>query len=104
VLAAADRLPFPDDSFDAAVAIIALHHWDDVDAGLRKMQRAARRRTVIVMFDPALEADLWIARDYIREQLAGSGRRGSNPRPSAWEADALPTELRPRQLRIAQVR
>src|SRR4051794_16813982 len=27
---------------------------------------------------------------------AESGRRGSNPRPSAWEADALPTELRPR--------
>jgi hypothetical protein len=25
-----------------------------------------------------------------------SGRWGSNPRPSAWEADALPTELRPR--------
>ena len=25
-----------------------------------------------------------------------SGRRASNPRPSAWEADALPTELRPR--------
>src|SRR5438034_11290915 len=25
-----------------------------------------------------------------------SGRRGSNPRPSAWKADALPTELRPR--------
>ena len=22
-----------------------------------------------------------------------SGKRGSNPRPSAWEADALPTEL-----------
>ncbi len=26
-----------------------------------------------------------------------SGRRASNPRPSAWEADALPTELRPRR-------
>ena len=26
-----------------------------------------------------------------------SGRRGSNPRPSAWEADALPTELLPRE-------
>ena len=25
----------------------------------------------------------------------GSGRRGSNPRPSAWKADALPTELLP---------
>ena len=29
-------------------------------------------------------------------QSAESGRRASNPRPSAWEADALPTELRPR--------
>ena len=26
----------------------------------------------------------------------GSGRRGSNPRPQAWEARALPAELRPR--------
>ena len=25
----------------------------------------------------------------------GSGKRDSNPRPSAWEADALPTELFP---------
>ncbi len=24
-----------------------------------------------------------------------SGKRDSNPRPSAWEADALPTELLP---------
>lgn len=27
----------------------------------------------------------------------GSGRRGSNPRPLAWEANALPTELHPRR-------
>ena len=26
-----------------------------------------------------------------------SGKRGSNSRPSAWEADALPTELLPHQ-------
>ncbi len=32
-----------------------------------------------------------------------SGRRGSNPRPSAWEADALPTELRPRCLYPSRV-
>ena len=25
----------------------------------------------------------------------GSGKRGSNPRPLAWEANALPTELLP---------
>ena len=26
-----------------------------------------------------------------------SGRRDSNPRPSPWQGDALPAELRPRQ-------
>lgn len=26
-----------------------------------------------------------------------SGKRGSNPRPSAWEANALPTELLPQK-------
>jgi len=69
VLAAAERLPFPDDSFDAAMAIITLHHWADVDAGLRELRRVARRRVVVVTYDPVLEADLWIARDYIREHV-----------------------------------
>lgn len=69
VLAAAESLPFPEDSFDAAMAIITLHHWNDLAAGLREMRRTARRRVVIVTFDPALEADLWIARDYIGEHV-----------------------------------
>jgi hypothetical protein len=30
--------------------------------------------------------------------VPSSGKRGSNPRPSAWEADALPTELLPQKL------
>ena len=37
-----------------------------------------------------------------------SGRRGSNPRPSAWKADALPTELLPQiffeNLRVFRLR
>jgi hypothetical protein len=37
------------------------------------------------------------------QRCLGSGRRGSNPRPSAWEADALPTELRPRAAILAAV-
>ena len=32
----------------------------------------------------------------ISSLLMWSGKRDSNPRPSAWEADALPTELFPR--------
>lgn len=30
VLARAEHLPFPDDAFDAALASMTVHHWDDV--------------------------------------------------------------------------
>ena len=39
-----------------------------------------------------------IAIKYASQPENGSGRRDSNPRPSAWKADALPTELRPQHL------
>ena len=33
--------------------------------------------------------------DWGKKQWDESGKRDSNSRPSAWEADALPTELLP---------
>ena len=36
-------------------------------------------------------------------QLKESGRRGSNPRPSAWKANALSTELLPHLLQWAKM-
>ncbi|MEP6893812.1 MAG: class I SAM-dependent methyltransferase [Gaiellaceae bacterium] len=44
VRAGADDLPFADNSLDAAMAILTLHHWGDVDAGLAEMIRVAERR------------------------------------------------------------
>jgi SAM-dependent methyltransferase len=60
----AEALPFDEDSFDAAMAIITIHHWRDVRAGLAEMARVARRRLVVLTFDPAPIADLWLVRDY----------------------------------------
>jgi ubiquinone/menaquinone biosynthesis C-methylase UbiE len=34
VNARAEALPFPDDSFDAAMALLSLHHWSDWRAGV----------------------------------------------------------------------
>jgi len=65
VQAVAEDLPFADDSFDAAMAIITIHHWTDVDAGLAEMVRVARRRVVVVTFDPRDWGDGWIVRDYL---------------------------------------
>ena len=39
-----------------------------------------------------------VLRSVVLWKLSLSGKRGSNPRPSAWEADALPAELFPRKI------
>lgn len=67
VQAVAEALPFDDDSFDAAMAIITLHHWSDVEAGIAEMVRVARRRVVIVGYDSDLWSRQWIVRDYVPE-------------------------------------
>ena len=67
VRATADALPFPDESFDAAMAVLTLHHWPDRAAGLREMRRVTRGRIVLLTFDPA--ARPWLT-DYLPELAA----------------------------------
>jgi SAM-dependent methyltransferase len=69
VQASAEALPFADDSFDAAMAIITVHHWTDLQAGLAEVARVARHRVVILTFDPAPLADLWLVREYFPRAL-----------------------------------
>jgi ubiquinone/menaquinone biosynthesis C-methylase UbiE len=63
--ATAERLPIGDDSFDAAMAIISDHHWDDREAGLRELRRVARRRVVLLNSDPGAASHFWLTRDYL---------------------------------------
>jgi SAM-dependent methyltransferase len=66
VRARAEALPFADDSFDAAMAVLTVHHWQDLEAGLAELRRIAPLR-VIFTFDPERQNDLWLARDYLPE-------------------------------------
>ncbi len=69
VAAVAERLPFRDQSFDAAMAFSTIHHWQDPIAGLREMRRVARR--VVVFTHESSEAGwlrrFWLIRDYLPE-------------------------------------
>lgn len=69
VAAAADSLPFEDQSFDAAMAVSTAHHWPDPIAGLREMRRVARR--VVVFTHDSTDAGwrhrFWLTRDYLPE-------------------------------------
>src|SRR5579875_2466522 len=69
VAAVAESLPFKDLSFDAAMAVSTVHHWQDPSAGLREMRRVARR--VVVFTHDASDAGwlhrFWLIRDYLPE-------------------------------------
>ncbi|MEM7662450.1 MAG: class I SAM-dependent methyltransferase [Pseudomonadota bacterium] len=62
---AAEDLPFEDRSFDAAMAILTIHHWSDIKAGLNEMRRVSRDRVVILTFDP--EGPYFWLKDYLPE-------------------------------------
>lgn len=50
----ARELPLRDDSVDAAMAVLTVHHWDhEQERGVREMRRVARDAVVIVTYDPA---------------------------------------------------
>jgi SAM-dependent methyltransferase len=66
VRGAAELLPAKDKAFDAAMAILSVHHWSDWRLGLREMRRVARLRIVLLTYDTET-SDFWLTRDYFPE-------------------------------------
>jgi Methyltransferase domain len=61
------ELPFEDQSFDAVMAIAAVHHWQDPIAGVREMRHVACR---VVVFthdtgDTRWRRRFWLTRNYL---------------------------------------
>ena len=67
VQASAESLPFADGAFDAAMAILTIHHWSDIAQGLAELRRVTRGPVVLLTFDPAHRGN-WLA-DYFPELI-----------------------------------
>ena len=65
----AEDLPFKDNSFDASMAVLTIHHWEDKRKGLEECARVARRQISLVTWDPESEG-FWLVHDYFPELLA----------------------------------
>ena len=77
VRAVAEHLPLSADAVDAALAVMTIHHWSDVDAGVAEMVRVARRRIVILTWDHTVFRQFWLLREYLpaaAETAHASGR------------------------------
>jgi len=66
VQAAAEALPFRAGTFDAALAVLTLHHWTDWHRGLGEMKRVASR-LVIFTFEPGEVGNFWLTETYFPE-------------------------------------
>jgi SAM-dependent methyltransferase len=66
VQASATALPFRDDGFAAALAVLTVHHWPDRARGLHELARVARQRIVVFTWDPTA-ARFWLTDDYLPE-------------------------------------
>ena len=72
--ATAERLPFDDGAFDAAMAIVTIHQWADRDRGLRELRRVTRGPVVILTFDGDELDRLWLG-GYIDGMTAAEAAR-----------------------------
>jgi SAM-dependent methyltransferase len=59
VIATADHLPFDDRSFDAAMALVTVHHWPDMKKGLQELRRVTKEQVIIMTFDPEALDNFW---------------------------------------------
>ncbi|MGW3231747.1 class I SAM-dependent methyltransferase [Kitasatospora sp. NPDC001095] len=66
IKASASQLPITDGAFDAAMAVLTVHHWPDLRQGLAELRRVARRQ-VVFTWDPAHRPQLWLLEDYLPE-------------------------------------
>ncbi len=88
--AVAERLPFADDSFDAAMTTFSVHQWKDLRAGLAEVRRVTRGPVVVLTCDPGLLRRCWL-NDYAPEVIDTEARRY----PSVGElAEGLGGEVR----------
>jgi SAM-dependent methyltransferase len=65
VQAVAEQLPIGTNTVDAALAVLTIHHWADLDHGIGEMVRIARHRVVIFTWDDAVFQQFWLLKEYL---------------------------------------
>lgn len=67
IQAVAEALPLRDNCVDAAMALLTVHHWGDLAAGMNELRRVTRSRIAVLTWDQRVFADFWLLRDYLPE-------------------------------------
>jgi SAM-dependent methyltransferase len=72
--AVAEKLPFADKTFDAAMGTFTVHQWPNLKAGLREVRRVTKGPVVFLTCDPAALDIFWL-NEYAPEVIETEARR-----------------------------
>lgn len=81
----ADAIPFAARTFEAAMAVLTVHHWSDPMAGLAELRRVTKGPIVVLTFDNEVHSAQWLVTEYLPSMAALDSQ---NPTASAI-VDAL---------------
>jgi SAM-dependent methyltransferase len=71
IRAAAEHLPLRDNCADAALAVLTVHHWTDLVAGIAEMRRIARHQLVVLSWDADVIGEkFWLLSEYLPQARA----------------------------------
>jgi SAM-dependent methyltransferase len=84
--AAAEHLPFDDESFDFLACRYSAHHWRDLDGGLREARRVVRHGTRAVFIDACSPGPALLDTHLQAVELLRDTSHGRNYTPSEWLA------------------
>lgn len=87
----AESLPFADNSFDAAMAVLTIHHWTDQEKGAREMRRVARDKVVFLTYDASF-GGFWLLDYFPALGTLDDGQMPPMPIYSDWLGE---TEITP---------
>ncbi|MHA1547173.1 MAG: class I SAM-dependent methyltransferase, partial [Alphaproteobacteria bacterium] len=87
----AEDLPFDDKSFDAAMAVLTIHHWADQERGVKEMARVTRGKIVFLTFNPSFRG-FWLT-DYFPALVTLD--EGQMPQMADYENWLGPVEITP---------
>jgi SAM-dependent methyltransferase len=94
VQASAEALPFADASFDAAMAVLTLHHWSDWRGGCAELRRVASDRVVVFSWDPTYVGRMWLGPEYFpqhsQEDIVGFPALADQAAALAAEVEVVP--------------
>jgi hypothetical protein len=70
VRARAEALPLAEGAADAAMALLTVHHWSDLAAGVAELRRVSRRRVIVLTWDQRIFRRFWLLSEYLPDAAA----------------------------------